>query len=87
MNISINFIEKAINKEVENILGQMKGNIEPRISRREAISKLGTISSLVLNLYEQSKNNQFNDEELEKIWNLKVDSDKSLQILFEKVYE
>ncbi|MEG1482888.1 MAG: hypothetical protein RSA57_03725 [Cetobacterium sp.] len=86
MNIKIALIENSISNVVSTTLEQLKGVIEPTISEEEAIIKLGTISEVVLTLYDQAKKNNINDDVLEYIWELKRESDTNLQILFEKSY-
>ncbi|HBJ1645843.1 TPA: hypothetical protein LA462_000296 [Clostridium botulinum] len=86
MNIKIILIENSIAELVSTTLEQLKGTIEPTISKEEAIIKLGTISEIILTLHEQAKNKGINDDELELIWNLKSKSDDNLQMLFEELY-
>ncbi|APH16520.1 MULTISPECIES: hypothetical protein [Clostridium] len=86
MDIKISLIENSINKIVSTALEQMEGTIKPTISKREGIVKLGTISEFILTLYEKAKENGINDNELEKIWDLKRKSDDNLQMLFEELY-
>lgn len=85
MNIKITLIENSISNVVNTTLEQLKGTIEPTISKEEAIIKLGVISEVILTLYDQAKNNSINDDVLEHIWELKRESDNNLQILFEEL--
>lgn len=75
MNIDISLIESAIDNMISTTTEQMNGKCEPGLSKNEAITKLGTISALVLYLYDEVKTKNECNEVIEKVWKLKEKSD------------
>lgn len=79
MSIELDVLKEVIDSMVDTVKKQLEGNIKPSMSKYEAISTLGTISALVINLYDKTE-----DESLRvEIWALKEESDNTLQKLME----
>lgn len=77
--IEVHLLESVIEEQVKDIVDQLNGNMKPTINKYEALKSLGTISSLVIGLYERIE-----DEELkEKVWQLKRTADDLYQKLME----
>lgn len=80
MTIKIEILKEVINSHVTDILRDLEGKNEliiPRISKYEAIDRLGLISSIVISLHDKVENQPLKDE----IWELKNKSDKSIKKL------
>lgn len=77
--IEVHLLESVIEEQVKDIVDQLNGNMKPTINKYEALKSLGTISSLVIGLYERIE-----DEALkEKVWQLKRTADDLYQKLME----
>jgi|GEM_PF-4913145 len=83
MKIDITLIENAINIVVKDILQELNGELS--ITNYEAIGRLGAISSFVINLRDEAKEQGYQDDVLERIWELKREADNNLQKLFEEI--
>jgi hypothetical protein len=78
MQLDINLLKNAINTEIESINESYEGKQLPTIDKFEAISRLGTLSALVITMYENVEEQGLKDE----IWNLKKPSDLLIEKLF-----
>jgi len=75
--IEVNLLRSVIEDQVKDIVKQLNGSLEPSITKFEALNSLGTISSLVIGLYDRIENEALKEE----VWQLK----KSADDLFQKL--
>lgn len=69
--IEVKLLKSAIEEQVNDIVERLNGKMEPSITKYDALRALGTISSLIISLYDRIE-----DETLkEEVWNLKGKSD------------
>ncbi|MDH6373121.1 hypothetical protein M2444_004951 [Paenibacillus sp. PastF-3] len=80
MLIKIEDLKSVIDELVEDTLSQLNGDLSPKIDERVAILKLGQISALCIILRDKVEDAELKDQ----IWNLKKESDKHLEQLFNK---
>lgn len=77
MFIQVDLLRKVIDEQVDTIKKQIEGSIQPTISKHEAIKELGTISALVIGLYDKLEDNELKAE----VWSLKEEADNTFQKL------
>lgn len=78
MELDTNLLKNAINTEIESINESYEGKQLPTIDKFEAISRLGTLSALIITMCENVEDQALKDE----IWDIKKPSD----ILIEKLF-
>lgn len=77
MTIEITLIKQAIDEMVDTIKEQLEVDMQPSISKYDAIRKLGAISEFVLGLYDKLE-----DDNLKvQVWALKANADDMYQEL------
>lgn len=75
--IEVNLLKSVIEGQVNNIEAQLNGKMLPTLTKYEALRELGSISSLVISLYDRIA-----DENLkEEVWKLKESADDLYQKL------
>ena len=83
MQIELKILKEVVDQHVKEISDQLEGEVNTpfqKMTKFEAIEKLGLISSLVISLEDK-----VNDSTLrEKIWDLKREADTMIEKLFEK---
>ncbi|MEJ1517297.1 hypothetical protein R3O67_29235 [Bacillus cereus] len=83
MKIDIQILKDSINEQLQAINEGLSGKIEPSLSKFDAINQLGTISAIVLGMYQKVENES--EHFKEEIWNLKKESDTLIEKLFSEL--
>ncbi|MDA1675083.1 hypothetical protein [Bacillus cereus group sp. TH152-1LC] len=83
MQIDIQILKDSINEQIQAINDGLSGKITPNLNKFDAINQLGTISAIVLGMYQKVENES--EDFKEEIWNLKKESDTLLSKLFSEL--
>ena len=81
MKIDIQLIKEVINVQLEEILKELESGFS---EKHEIILKLGTISSLVIELRDRARKEGYSENDLEYIWDLKKEVENNLQLFLEE---
>lgn len=77
--IDVKLLKSVIVEQVNDLVEKLNGNMEPSINKYEALRALGTISSLVIGLYDRVEDEMLKEE----IWQLKKEADDLYQKLMD----
>ncbi|MCU7667216.1 hypothetical protein [Bacillus thuringiensis] len=83
MKIDIQILRDSINEQLQAINDGLSGKITPSLSKFDAINQLGTISAIVLGMYQRVENE--NEDFKKEIWDLKRESDTLIDKLFSEL--
>lgn len=83
MKIDIQILKDSINEQIQTINDGLSGKIIPSLGKFDAINQLGTISSIVLVMYQRVENE--NEDFKKEIWDLKRESDTLIEKLFSEL--
>ncbi len=77
--LEVKLIKIAIDSQVATIQEKLNGAMLPTLSKYEALRELGTISALVIGIYDQIED----DVLKEQVWQLKAGADNLYQQLMD----
>lgn len=75
--IEVQLLKSVIEEQVSDIVQQLNGEMEPSITKHEALRELGAISALVIGLHDRIEDDALKEE----VWKLKESSDDLFQKL------